>query len=167
MIGILPSEIDTVEEIGTLDDYPVRLARTTGGLWMGVGKNKGKEEVLASGSHPAIVRYNIKKTFPSFKASMMKSEHFKDADVIDLTKSLPQDLRDQSYSLVKLVDEGKSAFIVSKNEVELTKYEVTPSEGAFIIEPTTKKALTGAERAIASIIIQMATTEGKDVIIQR
>lgn len=167
MIGILPSEIDTVEEIGSLDDYPVRLARTRGGLWMGIGKNKGKEEVLASGSHPAIVRYNIKKSFPSFKASLMKSEHFKDVEVTDLTKSLPSDLQAQDYSLFKLEDEGKLAFIVTKNEVELTKYEVTPSDGAFIIQPTVKKALTGAERTIASIVVGMATSSNKDLIIQR
>src|SRR5258706_429515 len=82
---LTPNEIDSIEDAGMLDGAAVKLLRTKGGFWMAVGRPRGKfrDEALAAGSHPAIVRYNLERQFPGFQPAMMKSELASDPSKVE------------------------------------------------------------------------------------
>ena len=72
-----PKEVDSIEDIGTLDkDNKVKLVKTIGGLNLAVGKDGSKEDrILAYASHSAIVKHQLRKRYNHrFAESMQKSE---------------------------------------------------------------------------------------------
>lgn len=99
---ITENEIDTIEDAGVLNKKPVKMIRTKGGFWIACGTPKGKykEEALAAGSHPAIVKFNLEKQFPEFQPSMMKSEHFSDGSIVEKhSHFLSEELRKSGHDI--------------------------------------------------------------------
>lgn len=120
---ITPNEIDTVEDAGILDKSPVKLIRTKGGFWIAVGKPKGKlqEEALAAGSHPAIVKYNLEKQYPGFQPSMMKSENFNDAVVVEKHSHFLSDiLRKSGHDIYSIQSDSQIDFHITKHNVKVS-----------------------------------------------
>lgn len=119
---ITPNEIDSIQEAGTLDGSSVKLIRTKGGFWIAVGKPRGKykEEAIAAGSHPAIVKFNLEKTYPSFQPAMMKSEYFSDSSIVDKhSHFLTEELRKSGHDIYSVQDGEKVDFHITKHNLKI------------------------------------------------
>lgn len=120
-MNITPNEIASVEEAGSLDSSPVKMIRTKGGFWIAVGKPRGrhKEEALAAGSHPAIVKYNMEKQYPDFQPSLMKSESYNDSAVVDKhSHFLSDDLRKSGHDLYSIQEGTSVSFKLTHQNIE-------------------------------------------------
>jgi hypothetical protein len=119
---ITPNEIHSIEEAGTLDNAPVKMIRTKGGFWIAVGKPRGKfrEEAIAAGSHPAIVKFNLEKQYPGFQPTMMKSEEFSDSTVVERhTHFLTEELRKSGHDIYSVQDGDRVDFHITKHNVKI------------------------------------------------
>jgi hypothetical protein len=116
-MNITPNEIHSIEEAGMLDNAPVKMIRTKGGFWIGIGKPKGKarEEALAAGSHPAIVKYNIEKAYPQFQPTLMKSEDSVNPTVDQHSHFLSDELRKSGHDIYSVQTNEKIEFHVQKH----------------------------------------------------
>lgn len=129
-----PSEIDNIETIGEMDGEPVEMIRTLGGLFVAVGKPKGKKqkEVLSAASHGAIAKYNVEKNYRDFRPSLQKSEKF-EPETIGLTELLPQDAQKKGHDLYLVKNESDMDFILTKHGIEVSKINATLSEDALVL----------------------------------
>jgi hypothetical protein len=119
---ITPNEIHSIEEAGTLDNSPVKMIRTKGGFWIAVGKPRGKfrEEAIAAGSHPAIVKFNLEKQFPGFQPALMKSEEFSDNTVVARhTHFLTEELRKSGHDIYSVQDGDRIDFHITKHNAKV------------------------------------------------
>lgn len=77
-MDIKEDEIKEIKQIGRLHSSEVKLITLKGGFHIGVGKkrkNSNKSEILAVGSHPALVSHQIEKKYKTdFEQSMNKNE---------------------------------------------------------------------------------------------
>lgn len=134
---ITPNEIDTIEDAGVLDNAPVKLIRTKGGFWIAIGKPKGKarEEALAAGSHPAIVKYNIEKQFPEFQPAMMKSEAFSESIVVEKhSHFLPEQLRKSGHDIYSVQNGLNIEFQVTKQNIKVGSVTTTLENEAIVVK---------------------------------
>ena len=172
---IRPSEIKSIEEIGTLENSPVKLIRTIGGLWVATGRRRGKkqEEALAAGSHPAIVKYNMEKMFgATYQPLMAKSEGAIEPKVSEHTSQLSKRLIDKGYTLFSVQADSQIDFILSKSGIEVLKHEALIKGESLDFQAMKPKALEHAQEAIKndatrSVImaaIDKASELGKDQI---
>lgn len=135
-IEIKPSEIEKVDELGTLDGEKIKLVKTKGGLYLAIGKarKQSNPEVLAAGSHPAIVRHNIQKSFAQFQASMMKSEELgTDAEVAELSDLLLKSESEQGFGLYVVKKHNTFDIILTKNEEEVISCQAMAAEDDLIL----------------------------------
>lgn len=122
---VKPSEIEHVEQIGTLNGSPVRLLKTVGGFWICLGRPKSgtREEALAAGSHPAIVKYNVEKQFSEFQPSLAKSETVSSLEkVIGFTELLPLEMRNRGYEMYSLLNQNKIDYILTRYGSEVHSF---------------------------------------------
>lgn len=134
---IVPSEIASVEEAGMLDGSPVKLIRMKGGFWMSVGKprNSIKDEVLAAGSHPAIVKFNLQKMYPGFQPSMMKSEDFNDSVIVEKhSHFLSQELRKSGHDLYSVQEGNKIDFHLTKYDTNVSSVKANVEKDSIVIK---------------------------------
>lgn len=120
---ITPDEIDTVEEAGYLHDHPVKLIKLKGGFCIALGRLKGKnrEEALAAGSHPAIVKYNVEKSHPEFQPSMAKSEGLTDNYIVDKhSHFLSDELRKSGHDIYSVQSGDSVNFHVTKHNMKVS-----------------------------------------------
>jgi len=156
---ITPNEIHSIEEAGTLDNAPVKMIRTKGGFWIAVGKPKGKfrEEALAAGSHPAIVKFNLEKQFPAFQAAMMKSEEFSDGTIVEKhSHFLGDDLRKSGHDIYSVQDGDSVNFHITKHNLKIAAVNGLVDKDFLIISnlnipPEFSRGMAGAsvEKAIS------------------
>ena len=67
-MDIKEDEIKDIKKLGTLNGSEVKLVTLKGGFHIGMGKkreNSRKSEILAVGSHPALVSHQISKKYES------------------------------------------------------------------------------------------------------
>lgn len=150
---ITEQEIAAVEEAGTLDQQPVKMIRTKGGFWIAVGTPRGKfrEEALAAGSHPAIVKYNLAKQYPGFQESLMKSEAFGEADALVEKHShfLSDELRKSGHDVFSVQKGVDISFHVTKHNVKVGEVKGFLREDSIVINKLSApkefaRALAGA-----------------------
>lgn len=157
---ITEQEIASIEEAGTLDQYPVKMIRTKGGFWIAVGKPRGKlrEEALAAGSHPAIVKYNLSKQYPAFQESLMKSEALADSDALVEKHShfLSEDLRKSGHDVYSVQKGPDITFHVTKQNIKVGEIVGHLLEDSIVINKLSapsefSRALAGAtaEKALS------------------
>lgn len=153
---ITPNEIDTIEEAGILNSAPVKLIRTKGGFFIAVGNANGREEALAAGSHPAIVKYNLEKKFPGFQPSMMKSEQFAEAQVERHSHFLSDELRKSGHDVYSLQNGVSVEFHVTKHGSNIGKVDASIENNALVVKGMNvskefSRALAGAtaEKALS------------------
>lgn len=157
---ITPNEIDSIEEAGTLDNAPVKMIRTKGGFWIAVARPKGrlKEEAVAAGSHPAIVRFNLEKMYPTFQASLMKSEFLSDSTVVDKhSHFLTEELRKSGHDVYSVQSGPDVEFHITKHNTNVHTVKGHLQEGAIVIDELSipkqfSRAIAGAtvEKALAT-----------------
>lgn len=156
---ITANEIDSIEDAGMLDGSPVKLLRTKGGFWMAVGKPRGKfrDEALAAGSHPAIVRYNLEKAHPGFQPAMMKSELLSDNVKVEKhSHFLSDSLRKSGHDIYSVESGSRIEFQVTKQNLKIHSVNSVLENGAIVfgemdIGKEFVRALSGAtaEKALA------------------
>lgn len=165
---ITAQEIDSIEEAGMLDGSPVKMIRTKGGFWICVGKpaNKPREEALAAGSHPAIVKYNLEKQYPAFQPSMMKSEYFIENTLVDRhSHFLSADLRKSGHDIYSVQNGSEIEFHVTKNNVKVSSIKSALVNGSMQIQDLSiSKEFS---RALAGATTEKAVACGADKIIIR
>lgn len=167
---IKPSEIDTVDMIGDLDGEGVQLVRTKGGLYVAVGKPRGKSkgEVLAAGSHPAIVRYNIEKSFSSFQPAMMKSEQTEGHSIVTgMSEFLPKGMRDKGYDFYAIKKSNTYDFMLTKSNIEVLKYQAQSVDSDIVISKADKiitKEIAPVSSAITKAVATIAAYEDKSIV---
>ncbi len=169
-IEIKPSEIDSVDSIGDLAGEQVKLVKTKGGLYIAVGRPRGKkkEEVIAAGSHPAIVRYNIEKSFAEFQPAMMKSEAGEESLVAGMTDLLPSKMRNDGYDLYVIKKSNEVDFVLTKSQIEILKYQGHLVDSDLVVMKTDKivtNDLVPAISAVVSAAAMVAIDEGKTGIV--
>lgn len=118
---LTPNEIDRIEEVGMLDNSPVKMIRTKGGFYIAIGKkrNSGNEEALAAGSHPAIVKYNLEKQFSGFQPAMQKSEQGIAPIVNKHSHHLSEDLRNSGHDIFSIQTGNAVEFQVTKQNAAI------------------------------------------------
>lgn len=123
-MNITPNEIHSIEEAGSLDSAPVKMIRTKGGFWIAVGKRRGKfkEEALAAGSHPAIVKFNLEKQFPTFEPSLKKSESYNDGAIVEKhSHFLPEGLRKSGHDIYSVQEGDCVNFHITKHDSKIAE----------------------------------------------
>lgn len=174
-IEIKPSEIDSVDYIGDLDGDQVKMIRTVGGLYLALGKPRGKmrEEVLAAGSHPGIVKYNIKKNFQTFQPALMKSSFAQEEHVVvGFSDLLPPQMIKKGYDLYGVKLNDKVDFVLTKSQVEITKYEAKLGQNEIVIQkpnivltheiyPVAKATVRAAAMTAVAEGLDLVTVNGK------
>jgi hypothetical protein len=164
---IKASELDTseMENIGELDDSSVKLVRTLGGLYLAVGKPKGKkqDEVLAAGSHRAIVKYNVQKNFQSFRPVLEKSEGLKE-EVFGLSEKLPRTLRDKGYDLYRLEKSSSVEIHVTKHGIDIASLGLENKDSLLEVQLNSGKIPEGVGKAIAESAAEFAVNNGLDSV---
>lgn len=155
---IKANEIASIEEAGTLDERPIKMLRLKGGFYIAVGQPYGKlrEEALAAGSHPAIVKYNLAKQYPRFQESMMKSEAFSEADAIVEKHShfLSDELRKSGHDVYSVQKGPDVSFHVTKQNMKIGEVKGHLQEESIVI--TKLNAPTEFARALAGAASEKA-----------
>lgn len=133
-MDITPNEIASIEDAGTLNGHPVQLIRTKGGFWIATGKPRGKYKVeaIGAGSHPAIVKFNVEKTFPDYQPAMMKSENFVDGIVEKHSHFLSEDLRKSGHDIYSVQDGPVIDFHITKQNVKVASVN-SVIENQFVV----------------------------------
>lgn len=133
-MNIKAEEISSVEEAGTLNKHPVKMLRTKGGFWIAVGKGKDKkEEALAAGSHPAIVKYNLEKQYPGFEPALMKSELYNDSAVVEKhSHFLSDELRKSGHDVYSVQEGNGIEFHVTKLNAHVASTKGELKDGVLV-----------------------------------
>lgn len=132
-----PNEIDTIEDAGQMNGAPVKLLRTKGGFWIATGRQRGKnrDEALAAGSHPAIVKYNLEKQFAQdFQPAMMKSESaVNPAVVTNHSHFLNDDLKKSGHDIYAIQTGMNIEFQVTKHDVKVASIQSSLEANELVI----------------------------------
>lgn len=167
-MNITPNEIDIIEEAGTIDGNSVKMLRTKGGFWMAVGRPRGKykDEAIAAGSHPAIVRYQLEKQYPTFQPVMMKSELAIDtAKVTKHSHYLPDSLRKSGHDIYSVQNGTNIEFQITKQNMTVHSVNSFLQDGAMVFNGIDiGKEFT---RALAGATAEKAIECGVNIKIQR
>lgn len=130
------NEIDSIEDAGLMNGSAVKLLRTKGGFYIATGKLKGKfkEEALAAGSHPAIVKYNLEKQYPEFQPAMLKSEiSLNPAVVTKHSHFLSEDLIKSGHDVYSIQSGTNIEFQITKHDVKIGSIKTTLEKDAIIV----------------------------------
>ena len=130
-MDIRPDEVESVKTIGELNGQDVKLIKVYGGFNIAVGtkkKGKKKPEVLAAGSHPALVTYQLTKEFTDdFKPAMCKSEAEIMPSVEEKTIELTKNLTSCGFEAHILSKNNELNFIISRFGLNIVKYDAEVS----------------------------------------
>lgn len=162
---ITPNEIDTIEDAGEMDNSPVKLIRTKGGFWIAVGRKRGqlKEEALAAGSHPAIVRFNLEKQYPDFHPTLAKSENLEIPSVAAKhSHFLSEDLRKSGHDLYSVQTGPNIEFQITKHNVKISSVQGTLENDAIVIGKA--NAPKEFARALTMASLEKAKSCGADKV---
>jgi len=156
---ITPNEIDSIEDVGMMNGFAVKLLRTKGGFHIAVGRNAGKamDEALAAGSHPAIVKYNLEKQYAAFQPAMMKSEvSMSPAVVVNHSHFLSEDLKKSGHDVYSVQSGTNIEFQITKHDVRVGSIQTTLEKDSLVVNKMDMSkefshALAGAttEKALA------------------
>jgi hypothetical protein len=159
---INPSEIDNIETIGEMEGEPVEMIRTFGGLYIGVGRPKGKKqkEVLSA----AIAKYQIEKNYRDFRPALQKSEKF-EPEVVGLTELLPQNFKNTGHDLYLVKNETAMEFVLTKHGNEVNKITGAFSEDSLVLNKPNKAFDVSVAYSIGKASAREALSNNKDFIV--
>jgi hypothetical protein len=169
-MDVKPSEIEEVKVIGNIEGKPVKLIKTAGGFWMAIGapRGKAKEEALAAGSHPAIVKYNVQKQHSDYQPVLEKSETEPETDVTGLSELLPKTSRDQGFDLYSLKKGNEINYVVTKFGSEAIAFRATIVDDAVVMAKANKPSqepIQGLGAAITQALVRDAIDLKKSEIV--
>lgn len=170
-MNLKPSEIESIDEIGEMDGYPVRLVKCIGGFFMAIGKNRsGQDEALAGGSHAAIVKYTLEKKYSSFRPAMEKSEFSNNEKVIGMSELVPKEFRNKGYDLHTLKKNEETEYVFSKHGSEIVTFKSFPLDNKLVVcspNKTVKPDESFVTASLVKAVVREANSLHKDIIAYR
>jgi len=156
-MDIKPNEVESVSVVGTLNGDDVKIIKTHGGFHLAVGKKNKKSkksEVLAGGSHKAIVAHQIQKDYGSdYQPILSKSEHDNLGKIEDKTSYLNSDNIQDGVELYAITKNNKVEFVLYKRGLTLCKYGAEIKSDSLILKNKYfNKSLIKKEMATANAI---------------
>ena len=166
MLKIRPEEIESVEEIGSLNGEPVSLLKTVGGFHIAASKSKG---VLAQGSHPAIVKYNLAKQNKGFAPMLTKSES-SDPQVVGMSDLLPAGFYQKGFDLYSLQKSESSEidYVLTKAGSQLVVLSGQNGNDEIQINDVSGQNAETISKylpAMASAISEDTSSQGKKLVV--
>lgn len=157
-MDVLPAEVESIKTIGNLHGDEVKLVRTFGGFHLAVGKktkNTKKSEVLAAGSHAALVAHQLQKEYGSdFQPAIFKSEQDQLEEVETKTEYLPAQMIAKGAELFVLSKSNKLEFILYKHGLTIGQYSGDIEDQILVIKSggfKNKKAITESLKTAEAI----------------
>lgn len=142
---IKKDEIKDVKKLGTLNGSEVKLVTLKGGFHIGLGKkakSSKSADILAVGSHPALVSHQIAKKFDSkFEQTLNKSEGEGTSFVKEYSHNL--DSADKSVlglDVFAIKKNEQVEFKVTKHNFEIFSIQASEIGNEIILEKTEKNA---------------------------
>jgi hypothetical protein len=142
-MDIKEDEIKEVNKLGNLNGDEVKLITLKGGFHIGVGKkaeNSIKNTILAVGSHPALVSYQISKKYENkFEQTMNKSENGTDSEVINYSNNLTSSQKNVLGLDIYVIKKNESIdFKVTKHNFEIFSIEANSDQDILSLNKTHK-----------------------------
>jgi len=144
-MDINQDEVKEVNKLGTLNGDEVKLVSLKGGLHIGIGKKSEsslKNTILAVGSHPALVSYQISKKFDNkFEQTLNKNENDNgiNSEVIDYSDNLSSTERNVlSLNIYAIKDNDVVDFKITKHNFEVFSVEATKEEDVLFLNKISK-----------------------------
>ena len=142
-MDIKEDEIKDIKKIGTLNGSEVKLITLKGGFHIGMGKKEKssrKTDILAVGSHPALISNQISKKFKgNFEENMNKNEGEVSPAITDYSHNLDSYHKNTlGLDVVAIKKNEEVEFSVTKHNFEFFSIKATESAGEIILEKTEK-----------------------------
>lgn len=140
---IKQDEIKETKNIGKLFGSDVKLLSLKGGFHIGMGKkekNSNKTEIIAVGSHPAIIAHQIEKKYQQdFEQKMAKSEKDSLPSVVELSKNLTSSEKNVfNLDIYALKKDETVEFKITKNNFEIFSIKASENNKEIVLEKTEK-----------------------------
>lgn len=142
-MDIKEDEIKEVNKLGNLNGDEVKLITLKGGLHIGVGKkteNSNKSAILAIGSHPALVSYQISKKFEQkFEETLNKSEGKISPEVTNYSKNLSSMNKNIMGLDIYAIKTGENVdFKITKHNFEIFSIQAVDDGQTLSLNKTSK-----------------------------
>lgn len=142
-MDIKEDEIKEVNKLGNLNGDEVKLVTLKGGLHIGIGKkaeNSQKSSILAVGSHPALVSYQISKKFEQkFEETLNKSEGKPSPEVTNYSKTLsPMNKNILGIDIYAIKNGDKVDFKITKHNFEIFSIQANKDDSTLSLNKTFK-----------------------------
>jgi hypothetical protein len=141
-VEIKKDEIKETKIIGKLNGKDVKLVTLKGGFNIGIGvASKDKEDVLAVGSHAAIVCHQISKKFANqFEESMNKSEEDSLGTVIEYSQNLsPIEADTLGFDIYAIKKNESVVFKLTKHNFDVFEIIASEQNNKLVLEKTIKQ----------------------------
>jgi hypothetical protein len=140
---IKQDEIKEVKKLGTLHDSEVKLVTLKGGFHIGMGKknkNSKTSDILAVGSHPALVSHQISKKYDQkFEQAMAKSEKEALPSVTEYSHNLNSVEKNVlGLDIYAVKKNERVQFKVTKHNFEIFSIHANENAGEIVLEKTEK-----------------------------
>jgi GTP:adenosylcobinamide-phosphate guanylyltransferase len=144
-VEIKKDEIKEVKKLGTLNGSEVKLVTLKGGFHIGLGKkakNSKSSDILAVGSHPALVSHQISKKFnDKFEQTMSKNE----GEPIPFVKEYSHNLSSADkvvlgLNIFAIKKNEEIEFKITKHNFEIFSIQASENGGEITLKKTEKNA---------------------------
>lgn len=138
-------EVKEIKNIGKLNDSEVKLVTLKGGFHIGMGKKSKeakKSDILAVGSHPALITHQISKKFEGkFEESMAKNEKEAMPNVTECSDNLSKSQKNVLGLDIFVLEKNENVeFKVTKHNFEIFNIKATRDSDNVILEKTEKNS---------------------------
>ena len=142
-MDIKEDEIKEVNKLGNLNGDEVKLVTLKGGLHIGIGKkteDSSKSAILAIGSHPALVSYQISKKFEQkFEETLNKSEGKPSPEVTNYSKNLSSVNKNILGLDIYAIKTGENVdFKITKHNFEIFSIQASDDGQTLSLNKTSK-----------------------------
>lgn len=136
-------EIKETKKLGTLYNSEVKLVSLKGGFHIGIGKkseNSQNSDILAVGSHPAIVSHQISKKYnEKFEEVMVKNEEGSSSTVSEYSHNLNSAQKNVLGLDIYAVKKNEQIeFKITKHNFEIFSIKASEMAGEIVLEKTEK-----------------------------
>jgi len=140
---IKEDEIKEVKVIGNMNGSQVKLVTLKGGFHIGMGKKEksGKNaEILAVGSHPALINHQLEKKFKGkFEQSLTKNESENIGEVEQYSHNLSSVEKNvKGMDIFSMKKNENIEFTVTKHNFEIFSIKATEDSEFITLEKTEK-----------------------------
>lgn len=143
-MDIKEDEIKEIKKIGHLNGAEVSLVTLKGGFHIGMGrkdKNASKNDILAVGSHPALINHQISKKFnDKFEQTMAKNEAGQQAQVLEYSHVLNKQQNTTGLDIYAIKKNESVEFKITKHNFNVFSIQATEIAGEIVLEKTEKDA---------------------------